>query len=96
MRSTVLRKFIALSISLLITVAALAGCNRGYKPKACEKPKEYHEQRSIAPLEVPEDLDAPDPDASVQIPEVPGLEEGQAPRGPCLEEPPDYFDTSPV
>ncbi len=80
----------------LTCLVALTGCNRGYKPRACEKPKEYHAQKSIPPLTVPDDLDAPDPSASVQIPDLPGLEEGEAPRGPCLEEPPDYFDTSPT
>lgn len=75
---------------------AIAGCNRGYKPAKCEKPKEYHEQVSIPPLVVPDDLDAPDPAASVQIPDLPGAREGGSPAGPCLEDPPDYFDTSPT
>ena len=75
---------------------AVAGCNRGYKPKACEEPREYHEQVSIDPVTVPEGLDGPDPANSVQIPELPSDREGPAKGGPCLEEPPDYFDTSPT
>jgi uncharacterized lipoprotein len=85
-------RFLLLALALL----ALAGCNRTGKPSACEKPKEYHEQASIAPVDVPDDLDAPNPDDSVRIPDLPGLEDGPARPGPCLEEPPDYFDTSPV
>lgn len=87
------------AVRILIVVCcvlALSGCNRGYKPKACEKPREYHSQTSIPALDVPEDLDAPDPANSIQIPDLPSLEDGPAKPGPCLEEPPDYFDTSPV
>lgn len=81
-------------VALIACIAALVACSRGYKPKACEKPKEYHEQKSIPPLVVPDDLDAPDPSAALGIPELPGGETAGPTPGPCLEEPPDYFDTS--
>lgn len=90
-----------LSVALRLVVIAgcllaIVACNRGYKPKACEKPREYNQQTSIPPLDVPDDLDAPDPAASVQIPEIPG-DQGPPPEdSPCLENPPDYFDTSPI
>ncbi|MGI9343316.1 MAG: hypothetical protein ACR2QV_10720 [Gammaproteobacteria bacterium] len=84
-------RFIALLLALLVIV----GCNRGYKPKACLEPREYHEQRSLPPMSVPEDLEAPDPAGSVQIPALPAGKDGSIP-GPCLEAPPDYFDTSPT
>ena len=77
-------------------VLTLAGCNRGSKPSECEEPREYHQQTTIPPLDVPEDLDAPDPGRSVQIPDIPGREGTPPRKGPCLEDPPDYFDTSPV
>ncbi|MBT8441669.1 MAG: hypothetical protein KJO76_04710 [Gammaproteobacteria bacterium] len=84
-------------LSLLVVLTlAIVGCNRGYRPKACEKPREYHSQVSIDPLQVPEGLDAPDPANSVQIPELPGSRERLPEDSPCLEEPPDYFDTSPT
>lgn len=77
-------------------ILLLVGCNRGSKPSKCEKPREYHEQTSIPPLDVPEELDAPDPAKSIQIPDIPGREGAPPRKGPCLEDPPDYFDTSPV
>lgn len=78
------------------SLLALAGCSRAGKPSSCAKPKEYHSQTSIPAVVVPEDLDAPDPSGSITIPQVPGLEDGPAKPGPCLEQPPDYFDNSPV
>ena len=81
---------------LVAILLAVVGCNRGYKPKACEKPREYHSQVSIDPVEVPEGLDAPDPANSVQIPELPGDRERLPEDSPCLESPPDYFDNSPT
>jgi len=83
-------------VLVLACVLAAIGCNRGYKPKACEKPREYHSQVSIDPVRVPEGLDAPDPANSVQIPELSGDRERLPKDSPCLEEPPDYFDDSPV
>jgi len=77
-------------------ILALVACNRGYKPKACLEPREYHEQRSVDPVRVPPDLDAPDSATSVRIPDLPGHEEGTPPTGDCLEGPPDYFDMSPT
>lgn len=81
---------------LAVLTLALVGCNRGYKPKACEKPREYHSQVSIDPVQVPEGLDAPDPANSVQIPDLPGDRERLPEDSPCLESPPDYFDNSPT
>ena len=81
---------------LVVVTLAMVGCSRGYKPEACQKPREYHSQVSIDPLQVPEGLDAPDPANSVQIPELPGNRERLPEDSPCLEEPPDYFDTSPT
>jgi hypothetical protein len=83
-------------VVILSCMLAVVGCNRGYKPKACEKPREYHSQVSIDPVKVPEGLDAPDPANSVQIPELPGDRERLPEDSPCLEEPPDYFDNSPT
>jgi len=81
---------------IICCALALLGCNRGSKPSKCEEPREYHEQTTIPPLDVPDDLDAPDPAGSIKIPDVPGLEDGKSDRSPCLEAPPDFFDTSPV
>jgi uncharacterized lipoprotein len=83
------------SVAILLAVLVIAACNRGYKPEACLEPREYHAQRSIPPMSVPDDLDAPDSAGSVQIPPLPPGKDGSIP-GPCLEAPPDYFDTSPT
>lgn len=83
-----------LSLLLVISLAVI-GCNRGYKPKACEKPREYNSQVSIDPVRVPEGLDAPDPANSVKIPDLPAERERPPEVSACLENPPDYFDTSP-
>jgi len=84
-------------LGLLVALTlAVVGCNRGYKPKACEKPREYNSQVSIDPVRVPEGLDAPNPANSVKIPELPGDREPLPADSPCLENPPDYFDTSPT
>ena len=82
-------------LALVCCVLALTACGRGYKPKACAEPREYHAQRSVEPIRVPPDLDATDSNASVRIPDLPGHEEGQGPTGECLEGPPDFFDMSP-
>ena len=82
-------------LAVACCVLALAACNRGYKPKACQEPREYHAQRSVDPVRVPADLDAPDSNASVKVPDLPGHQEGTGPTGDCLEGPPDYFDMSP-
>jgi len=81
---------------IIACIVAVTGCNRGYRPKACAEPREYHKQTSIPPLRVPEGLDPPAPNAGVQIPALPGDEQGESPQGSCLENPPDYFDTSPT
>jgi hypothetical protein len=60
---------------------------------ACERPERYAGAASIAPIEVPEGMAAPDTDRAMRIPPAP-LEEPRrvSRRGACLESPPDFFD----
>jgi len=56
----------------------------------CEDQEFYSGSLEIAPIEVPDDLDAPDDSQAVSIPEVAeGLSGPTA--GPCTESPPDFF-----
>ena len=76
----------------VLVAFALAGCHRGLlKEHACNKPQPYDSARSIPPLKVPPDIDAPDTHAALKIPP---LNEPTPParslRAPCLDEPPPF------
>jgi len=72
----------------LVIAALLTGCF-GRSENACVKPSEYQASRSVEPLQVPEDLDAP-PGQGVEIPPLPPGAPAERERR-CLDEPPDYF-----
>ena len=60
---------------------------------SCDRPERYAGAASVAPIEVPDGLSAPDQSRALQIPPKPA--ERPQPirrRGPCLESPPDFFD----
>ena len=83
--------------SLLVLSAAmlLSSCFFG-RTQSCNKPQEYQSSNSVKPIEVPAGLDHQEEPNKLVIP--PGEKQTQPiPKGqPCLEEPPDYFDTNPV
>jgi len=88
------------SLAIIVTLVFLVGCFGNRSAKACKKPREYQEARSIPDLQVPDDLDAPNPDTGLTIPDAPpnapsGKEQDDS-GAPCLDTPPDFFDTSPV
>ncbi|MFI4891692.1 MAG: hypothetical protein ACHQIL_14275 [Steroidobacterales bacterium] len=61
----------------------------------CHKPQLYQRAASVAPLKVPEGLDAPNVQGALVIPTVdeappPG------PNDPCLDEPPRYKPNQPA
>lgn len=74
---------------LLVAATGLAGCFGG-KPPTCDKPREYQQSRSIAPLSVPEGLDTPDRNTTFTIPPATTPDDA-VPPGTCLDQPPDYF-----
>ena len=82
---------------LLVPIAAmlLSGCFFG-RSQSCNKPQEYQSSKSVKTIEVPAGLDTPEEPNKLVIP--PGEMQTQPiPKGePCLDEPPDYFDTNPV
>ncbi len=82
-------------ILVLITVPLLSGCFFGGS-QSCNKAQEYQSSKSVKPLEVPAGLESPQEPNKLVIP--PGEKQTQPrPKGePCLDEPPDYFDTDPV
>ena len=89
---------ISRTIVVIGTLVFLVGCFGNKRAKVCDKPREYHAAESIADLQVPDDLDPPNPDIGLKIPDAPSDgpsgEELYAEGTPCLDRPPDFFDTS--
>ena len=82
-------------VLVMFTATLLSGCFFG-GGQSCNKPQEYQSSNSVKPLEVPAGLESPQEQNKLVIP--PGERQTQPlPKGqPCLDEPPDYFDTDPV
>lgn len=77
-------------LPILCTCLALLGGCKSLTAKTCNNPQGYEDAHSVAPLQIPVGLDAPDTRNAMRIPE---LNEPVAPRGPedpCLDEPPPY------
>jgi uncharacterized lipoprotein len=74
---------------LVISVAGLASSCGLFRPERdCRKPQAYESSRSIAHLQVPAGMNAPDTRDALVIPEVTAPE--APPSGGCLDEPPRY------
>ena len=56
----------------------------------CEDAERYSGSQEIAPIEIPDDLDAPDDSQAFSIPEVAEGVSGPT-AGPCTESPPEFF-----
>ena len=78
-------------LGLLLGLAMLtAACGA----TRCEKPDRYAGSGELPPVQVPDDLTPPDESRSLRIPPVSDQERREIRRrGPCLESPPDYFET---
>ena len=77
---------IAMAASLL-----LGGCHLFRSGvESCHKPQEYQHAASVAPLQVPAGLDAPNVQGALVIPVVENTPPPPGPRDPCLDEPPRY------
>jgi uncharacterized lipoprotein len=79
-------------VGLLAGLSLLAGCHSLRKlGGSCHDPKPYLKAQSIAPLQIPSSLDAPDTTNALRIP---ALNEPAPPRrrgnDPCLDEPPAF------
>jgi uncharacterized lipoprotein len=76
---------------LAVSFAALSGCHSLRSLSSCHKPKPYMNDTSIAALQVPPGMDAPDMTNTLRIP---ALNEPAPPprkgKEPCLDEPPPF------
>ena len=90
---TMRRCSIAVAGSLL-----LGGCHMfSSNVVSCHKPQEYQLAHSVAPLKVPEGLDAPNVQGALVIPAVAdSAPPPPGPKDPCLDEPPRYKPPQPV
>jgi uncharacterized lipoprotein len=76
---------------------ALAGCHALRSANSCHKPRSYESAKSVAPLQIPPGLDAPDTTNALHLPV---LNEPPPPprkgKDPCLDEPPSFKVAKPV
>ena len=74
---------------MLLGLAVLCGCSRE-QTVACEPTERYSTARSVAPVQIPDDLSPPDEADALRLPPV-----ASAPRdgssAACLEVPPAFF-----
>jgi uncharacterized lipoprotein len=69
----------------------LGGCHMfSSNVESCHKPQEYQFAASVAPLKVPEGMDAPNVQGALVIPAAEYTPPPPGPRDPCLDEPPRY------
>ena len=74
----------------------LGGCHMfSSNVESCHKPQEYQRAASVAPLKVPEGLDAPNVQGALVIPAVDNPLPPPGPKDPCLDEPPRYKPAQP-
>lgn len=81
--------------AVLLACAAVAGCG-GRAGVSCQSADRYAGSDSIPPVRVPEGLLPPDESQALVIPPEPdrAVTVDETSR-PCLELPPDYFETRP-
>ncbi len=85
---TMRRISVGIALSML-----LGGCHlHPFKAgtENCHKPQVYQRAASVAPLKVPEGLDAPNVQGALVIPAVDTTPPPPGPNDPCLDEPPRY------
>lgn len=71
--------------------ALLCGCRLFHGvPEDCHKPQAYQRAVQVAPLKVPEGLDAPNTQGALVIPKVELAAPAPGPREACLDAPPRY------
>jgi uncharacterized lipoprotein len=84
-------------IGLLLLCALLSGCKALHGAGSCHKPQAYQSARSVAPLKIPEGVDAPDSANLLKLPVL--TEPTPPPRGskePCLDQPPAFKVAKPA
>jgi hypothetical protein len=83
-------RFVA-PLSLTVGLAAILGCSRDEVAR-CEPPDRYATARSVAPVQIPDDLSPPDETDALRLPPV-VPSPAEPPSAGCLETPPPFFNT---
>jgi hypothetical protein len=80
--------------ALVCVLTSLAAC--GGSDSVCTRPDEpYLSARSNVPLRVPGDMNPPERNAALSVPDAQArADRSMADRGGCLDEPPSYFRSS--
>jgi uncharacterized lipoprotein len=77
------------SIALaLVACLSLGACK--HRVPSCAKPGGYEKAESIAPLRIPNGLQAPDTRGALKIPDLNEAAAAPLPAGQCLDTPPRY------
>jgi uncharacterized lipoprotein len=76
-----------------LSSAWLAACSS--EPTCDYSKAPYMSASSVASLQAPEGLTAPDRSASLTIPPAPETNSAPLGKGKCLDRPPSYFSTAP-
>ncbi len=83
----------------LAALVLLSGCHThlfGRNEGECHRKQEYQRAQEVAPLRVPEGLDAPNVQGALAIPAIdPAAPTQKGPSDPCLDEPPRYKPPAP-
>jgi uncharacterized lipoprotein len=85
------RACLALAGAVLLALGGCKTIHRITRENSCNKPQPYQQASSIAPLRIPEGLNAPDTSQALDIP--PLNEPAPPPRAlkdPCLSAPPSF------
>lgn len=76
-------------LCLFLGLAAVCGCSR-QQTADCEPTERYSTARSVAPVQIPDDLSPPDETDALRLPPVvPAPRDGSSEA--CLEVPPSFF-----
>jgi uncharacterized lipoprotein len=83
-------RFVA-PLCLTLGLATIGACSRDEVAR-CEPPDRYATARSVAPVQIPDDLSPPDETDALRLPPV-APSPTDPPSAGCLEAPPPFFDT---
>lgn len=74
---------------VIVGLAAVAGCSRD-QTLPCEPEARYSTARSVAPVQIPDDLSPPDESNAIRLP-TDLTPVGSITAGECTEKPPSFF-----
>lgn len=78
-------------LCLALGLVAVCGCSRN-QTADCEPTARYATARSVAPVQIPDDLSPPDESDALRLPPV-VASSAESASGGCLEAPPPFFST---